>query len=574
MKNILLIGDSITEWNPLSHSDIENIGKAGSTSEDILKIVKKTKGKYSKAFIMAGINDISNEIDTLKIIKNYEEIVKESKNLAKEIFIISTLPTRLVYKNSFVDNLNKRLIFIAEDQGAKFINCYDAFLDNAKLLSEEYSNDNIHLNEKGYIILNSFIAEHLYNRETMNNVQNRFLEYIKWESTSSTKGKDSPSTIGQSFFASFLKVELEQIGMSKVEIDEFGYLTATLPSNLEKEVKSIAFIAHMDTAPDTSGKNIKGQIWENYDGKDIKLSKETILSPTNFEVLNKYIGQDIITANGDTLLGGDDKGGIAEIITALDYLISNPKIKHGEIKVAFTPDEEIGSGCRLFDIEKFGADYAYTLDGGEIGELEYENFNAASFVLNIKGRNIHPGSAKNKMIHAGQIAIEFETMTPSEQKPQFTEDYEGFIMLTSIIAGVEKAKLEYIIRDHDMKKFEEKKELVKNAVKFLQKKYPEAEFKYSLEDSYYNMSEKIKPCMFLIDIAKEAMEESGVKPIVKPIRGGTDGARLSYMGLPCPNIFTGGHNFHGRYEFIVKESMEKAVEVIVSIAKKFSELNI
>jgi tripeptide aminopeptidase len=572
MKKNLLIGDSITEYNPLRHSDIENIGKSGATTENILKILDKTTGKYNKAFVMAGVNDINHEIDTLKILKNYNEIIEKCKNIAEEVFIISTLPTRLVYTNSFIDNLNKRLIFTAEDAKVNFIDCYDAFLDNTKLLGENLSTDNIHLSEEGYILLNSFISKYLYEKEKMQSVKDRFLEYIKWETTSSEMSKKTPSTIGQLFFANFLKEELLAIGMEKVEIDQYGYLTASIPSNSEKELKTLAFIAHLDTAPDTSGKGVRGKCHSNYNGEDLVLNKHITLSPKDFEVLNNYKGMEIITAEGETLLGGDDKGGIAEIITAMDYLIKHPEIKHGEIKVAFTPDEEIGNGCKDFDIEKFGAHYAYTLDGGELGELEFENFNAASLTLNIKGLNIHPGNAKDKMVHAGQIAIEFENMMPVEQKPQFTEGYEGFIMLTSIIGGVEDAKVQYIIRDHDMKKFEEKKELVKNAIKFLQKKYPASQIKYTLEDSYYNMREKIEPCMFLIDIAKEAMVEKGITPIVKPIRGGTDGARLSYMGLPCPNIFTGGHNFHGKHEFIVKESMEKAVEVVISIVEKFEKL--
>lgn len=571
MKKILFIGDSITEWNPLNHTYLKNLGKAGGTSGDMIKIIEKEKGSYEKAFILCGINDINNNISVEKIYENYLKIVSITKTISEKIFIISTLPSQIEFANGFVKDLNEKIKGI---EGTEFLDIYNEFLDEKNLLSNEFSIDSVHLNDKGYILLNSFILKKFYDYEKFNNVKERFLEYTRFHTTSTSKNKNTPSTIGQHIFAYFLKEELINIGMKEVEVDKYSYVTATLPSNSNKNLKTLAFIAHMDTAPDMSGKNVNAKIWENYDGNDLFLNEDTILSPKDFPELLNYIGKEIITTDGTTLLGCDDKGGIAQIISALDYLIKNPQIEHGPIKVAFTPDEEIGSGCKDFDIEKFNADFAYTIDGGELGELEFENFNACNFELNIKGRNVHPGSAKDKMIHASLIAMEFENLLPQHEKPQFTEAYEGFIMLTGFVGHVEEARVNYILRDHSKEKFEYKKKLVQDAVAFLEKKYEKAKFTLKMEDSYFNMREKIEPCMFLIDIAKEAMIKNDIKPLIKPVRGGTDGARLSYMGLPCPNIFTGGHNFHGKYEYVVKESMEKGVEVIVDIIKNFTKLEI
>ncbi len=570
MKKILFIGDSITEWNPISHTYLENIGKAGATSDDIIKILEKTEGTFEKAFILCGINDINNNISLEKIYANYLEILEITKKLANKIYVISTLPTQVAFVNTFVKELNERVKNIKE---IKFIDIYKEFLDKDNLLNKNLSIDSVHLNDKGYILLNSYVVKKFFQYDKMNSVKERFLEYTRWHTTSTSKNKNTPSTIGQHIFAYFLKEELINIGMKEVEVDKYSYVTATLPSNTDKNLKTLAFIAHMDTAPDMSGKDVKAKIWKDYDGKDIILNENTILSPKDFPELKNYMGKEIITGDGNTLLGCDDKGGIAQIITALDYLIKNPSIEHGTIKVAFTPDEEVGSGCKNFDLKKFNADFAYTIDGGQLGELEFENFNACNFELNIKGRNVHPGSAKNKMIHASLIAIEFESLLPSQEKPQFTEGYEGFIALTGFIGHIEEAKVNYILRDHSKEKFEFKKDLVKKAVNYLEEKYPKAKFELKMNDSYYNMKEKIEPCMFLIDIAKKAMEAKGIKPLIKPVRGGTDGARLSYMGLPCPNIFTGGHNFHGKYEYVVKESMELGVEVIIEIIKNFAKLN-
>jgi|GEM_PF-340211 len=569
MKKILLFGDSLIQWNPLCHTDVENIGKAGIGLDEGIEIAKKIQVKYEKIFVLIGVNDINKGVDNKRILENFNELMKILREKTEELFLFSLLPTKLPSHNSVIEQLNLDLKKLSKDETIEFLDCYAYFLDEKGILSNKYSTDTLHLNDLGYVLLNSFIGNKIYNKNFMDNVKNRFLEYIKWHTTSSTKNKNSPSTIGQYFFANFLKEELINIGMTEVEVSEYAYVTASLKSNMDIDTKKLAFIAHMDTSPDMNGKNIKSKIWENYDGSDLILNENTILSPQEFPDLNNYIGKEIITTDGDSLLGADNKAGIAEIITAIDYLIKNPHIKHGEIKVAFSPDEEIGAGCEKLDIKSFGADYAYTIDGGAIGELEYENFNASSLVLKIKGRSVHPGAAKNKMINASQITIEFENMLPVEQKPQYTEGYEGFIMLTSIIAGVEDAKLEYIIRDHDKEKFQEKKEIINNAINFLKLKYPNAEFTWDIKDSYYNMKEKIEPCMFLIDIAKDVIKNLGIEPIVSPVRGGTDGARLSYAGLPCPNIFTGAHNFHGRYEYVVRESMEASVKVIIGIIENF-----
>lgn len=400
----------------------------------------------------------------------------------------------------------------------------------------------------------------------MSKVLERFLKYTKFETTSDENSETVPSTKGQLEFAKFLGEELEKIGLKDVSVDEKGYVMATLPSNTEKNIPTIGFIAHMDTSPDMSGKDIKPQIIENYDGEDIVLNEKEniILSTETFPDIKKYIGKTLITTDGTTLLGADDKAGIAEIITALEYLVENPEIPHGTIKVGFTPDEEIGRGADYFDVEKFDADFAYTLDGGPIGELEYENFNAATAKISIEGLNIHPGTAKDMMINSMLIGMELNSMLPANERPEHTEGYEGFYLLDEFNGTIDKTEMIYIIRDHDRDEFENKKELLEEIVNFLNIKYDNA-ISLEIEDSYYNMKEKIEPVIEVVEIAKKAMEELDIKPIISPIRGGTDGARLSYMGLPCPNLFTGGHNFHGRYEYIPVFAMEKAVEVILKI---------
>ncbi|NLV75408.1 MAG: peptidase T [Tissierellia bacterium] len=400
----------------------------------------------------------------------------------------------------------------------------------------------------------------------MSKVLNRFLKYVQFETTSNEKSQTTPSTENQLEFAKVLGDELKQLGLEDVSVDDNGYVMATLPSNIEKEVPTIGFIAHMDTSPDMSGKDVKPNIVKDYDGKDIVLNKENniILSVDDFPEIKNYIGETIITTDGTTLLGADDKAGIAEIITAVEYLIENPHIPHGTVKIGFTPDEEIGRGADYFDVEKFGADFAYTVDGGPIGELEYENFNAATANISIQGVNIHPGTAKGKMVNSILIGMELHSMLPVNERPEYTEGYEGFYLLDDFIGTVEKTHMSYIIRDHDMDKFTRKKDVLKEVVKFLNYKYGDI-VQLEIEDSYYNMKEKIVPVMEIVEIAKKAMKEVGVEPIISPIRGGTDGARLSYMGLPCPNLFTGGHNFHGKYEYIPVFAMEKAVEVILKI---------
>ena len=400
----------------------------------------------------------------------------------------------------------------------------------------------------------------------MSKVLKRFLEYVKIETTSDANSDTSPSTEGQLEFARKLVEELKDLGLEDVSLDDKGYVMATLPSNIDKKVPTIGFIAHMDTSPDMSGKDVKPKIVENYDGGDIVLNEEKniILSVSEFPELKNYIGHTIITTDGTTLLGADNKAGIAEIITAVEYLIENPQLPHGTVKIAFTPDEEIGRGADHFDVEKFNADFAYTVDGGPIGDLNYENFNAASANISIQGTNIHPGTAKNLMVNSMQVAIELHNMLPVNERPEFTEGYEGFYHLVGFNGNVEKTEISYIIRDHDMEKFNKKKETLEKIVEFLNYKY-ENIITLDIKDTYYNMKEIIKDRMEIIELAKRAMEEVGVKPLISPIRGGTDGARLSYMGLSCPNIFTGGHNFHGRYEYISLSSMEKAVEVILKI---------
>ncbi len=406
----------------------------------------------------------------------------------------------------------------------------------------------------------------------MDNLTNRFISYVKVETTSDESSIAVPSTETQKTFAKTLANELIEIGLSDVSVDDNGYVMATLPANIEKEVPTIGFIAHMDTSPDMSGLNVNPRFIENYSGGDIILNqdKNIILSPKDFPELNDHIGMDLITTDGTTLLGADNKAGIAEIVTAMEYLINNPIIKHGNIKVGFTPDEEIGRGADHFNVEKFNADFAYTVDGGPIGELEYENFNACSAHISIQGRNVHPGSAKNKMINSILIATELNNLLPVHEVPEATENYEGFYHLVHFNGSVENTNISYIIRDHDKDKFELKKQIITQAVAFLNKKYGNI-VSLDLKDSYYNMKEKIEPVMHIIDIAKKAMQDIGISPIIKPIRGGTDGSRLSYMGLPCPNIFTGGLNYHGKYEYVSIQGMEKAVYTILRIAELVAE---
>lgn len=399
-------------------------------------------------------------------------------------------------------------------------------------------------------------------------VVDRFIKYVKFDTESSTKTGLTPSTPGQMVLAKALEQELIEMGLEDVSLDDKGYLMATLPSNMDKEVPVIGFIAHMDTSPDLTGKNVKPRIVEGYNGKDIALNKElnVILSPKDFPEMLDYEGQDLIVTDGTTLLGADDKAGIAEILTAIEYLKNHPEIKHGKIRIGFTPDEEIGAGADYFDVEKFGCSWAYTIDGGPIGELEYENFNAAGAKITIQGRSVHPGYAKNKMTNALIVANKLISLLPPYERPEHTTGYEGFYHLVDMTGNIDSASIGYIIRDHNKQLFEKRKQTLKDAVDFINKLYPNTTT-LEIKDQYYNMRDKVAPMMHIVDLAFEAMVKVGVTPVVKPIRGGTDGARLSYMGLPCPNIFGGGHNFHGRYEFIPVQSMRKAVEVIVKIAE-------
>lgn len=403
----------------------------------------------------------------------------------------------------------------------------------------------------------------------MSGLVKRFINYVKIDTKSDFDSQTYPSTEKQFDLANVLVEELKELGLEDANVDENGYVMATLPSNTDKNIPTIGFIAHMDTSPDMSGKNVNPQIVKGYNGEDIILNEEKniVLSPKAFPELKNYIGQDIITTDGTTLLGADNKAGIAEIIAAVEYLVNNPEIKHGTIKIGFTPDEEVGRGADKFDVERFGADFAYTVDGVEIGELQYENFNAANAKVRIKGSNVHPGSAKNKMINSMLIAMEFNGMLPANQTPSHTEGYEGFYHLNDIKGNVEETTLNYIIRDHCKESFEEKKKRINKIAEYMNDSIGEKLITLEIKDQYYNMKEKIEPVIHIIEIAQKAMEEVGVTPIIKPARGGTDGARLSYMGLPCPNIFTGGHNFHGKYEYIPIQSMEKAVEVIVKIVE-------
>jgi len=406
----------------------------------------------------------------------------------------------------------------------------------------------------------------------MNKVVERFLRYARIDTESDPESESCPSTKKQMNLGKVLVEELKEIGMKDVSMDANGYVMATLPANTNRDIKPIGFIAHMDTSPDMSGKDVKPQFVENYDGKDIVLNKEKniVMSLKDFPDLRDYVGETLITTDGTTLLGADNKAGIAEIVTAMENLIAHPELEHGEIKIAFTPDEEIGRGADRFDVDKFNAAFAYTIDGGPLGELEYENFNAASAKITIQGRNVHPGSAKNKMINSLLIAMELHSMLPVAERPEYTYAYEGFFHLMQISGGVEETKMQYIIRDHSRELFEKKKQVLTQAVDFLNTKHGQR-IELKLEDSYYNMKEKIEPVMEIVDLAQRAMEEVGVTPLISPVRGGTDGARLSYMGLPCPNIFAGGHNYHGKFEYVPVKSMEKAVDVILKIVELHSK---
>ena len=396
----------------------------------------------------------------------------------------------------------------------------------------------------------------------------RFLDYVTIDTQSDPYSKSCPSTEKQWKLAKKLVMELQQIGMQEVSIDAHAYIMATLPSNTDKQVPTIGFIAHMDTSPDFSGKNVKPQIIEDYDGGDIVLNpaKNIVLSPDYFEEMLQYRGQTLITTDGTTLLGADDKAGIAEIITAMEFLVENPQIKHGKIRIAFTPDEEIGRGAHRFDVEKFGAQWAYTVDGSQLGELEFENFNAAQAKIEISGKSVHPGYAKDKMVNAIGIANEFMGLMPPREVPQHTSGMEGFFHVHKIKGEIEKATLELIVRDHDFIQFEARKSMLLEIVDKLNQKYGDC-VGIQIEDQYSNMREKVEPVIHIVEIAEEAMISLGIEPIIKPIRGGTDGSQLSFMGLPCPNIFAGGHNFHGKYEYVPLQSMEKAVQLIVKICE-------
>ena len=401
----------------------------------------------------------------------------------------------------------------------------------------------------------------------------RFLKYVSFDTQSSEETGLTPSTPGQMVFAEYLKSELESLGLEDISLDEHGYLFATLPANTEKEVPTIGFIAHMDTSPDMSGKDVKPRIIENYGGGDIMLNaaEGVVLSPSQFPELLDHKGENLIVTDGTTLLGADDKAGIAEIVSAIAYLKEHPEIKHGKIRIGFNPDEEIGEGAHKFDVEKFGCQWAYTMDGGEVGELEFENFNAAAAKITFKGRNVHPGYARHKMINSIRLANQFISMLPRHETPEHTEGYEGFYHLVGSQGTGEQTTISYIIRDHDRARFESRKREMAHLVRKVNAEYSEDVATLELRDQYYNMREQIEPVMHIIDTAFAAMEAVGVKPNVKPIRGGTDGAQLSFKGLPCPNIFAGGLNFHGRYEFVPIENMEKAMKVIVKIVELVAE---
>ncbi len=404
-------------------------------------------------------------------------------------------------------------------------------------------------------------------------ISERFLKYVSFTTTSDENTKLTPSTPGQLIFAKYLVDELSSIGMQDVDLDSNGYIMATLPANTDMEVPTIGFIAHMDTSPDMTAEQVKARIIKNFDGNDIMLNpeKNIILSTSKYKDILNYIGQDIIVTDGTTLLGADDKAGLTEIVSAMEYLIQHPEIKHGKIRICFTPDEEIGQGADHFDVQKFGAEWAYTMDGGEIGELEYENFNAASAKVTFNGLNVHPGYAKNKMVNSMLIANQFIGLLPREETPECTQGYQGFFHLINMEGTVESSSLSFIIRDHDNDKFELRKGLFQELVAKINEEFGAATATVEIHDQYYNMHDKIKPVMHIIGLAHEAMLQVGITPKVKPIRGGTDGSRLSYMGLPCPNIFAGGHNFHGRFEYVPVPSMEKATMLILKIANLLTQ---
>lgn len=401
-------------------------------------------------------------------------------------------------------------------------------------------------------------------------VTERFLDFVKYDTQSDELTDMTPSSPGQMEFAGYLKTVLEGMGLQDVDLDDNGYLMATLPANTDRQIPTIGFIAHIDTSPDMSGKHVKPRIVRGYDGGVIKLNEEYNLDPAEFPELKNYVGQDLIVTDGTTLLGADDKAGIAEILTAVAWLQQHPEVKHGKIRVGFNPDEEIGLGAHKFDVQKFGCDFAYTMDGGAVGELEFENFNAAQAKVTIKGRNVHPGYAKHKMVNSIRVAGNFIQMLPRWETPEHTEGYEGFYHLVGIEGNVEQTTLTYIIRDHDRNRFESRKREIEHLVRKTNTEYPGC-CTVEIKDQYYNMREKIEPVMHIIDYVKEAMLEAGVTPKVQPIRGGTDGAQLSFKGLPCPNIFAGGENFHGRFEYVPIQSMEKAADVIVNICRIVAE---
>lgn len=425
----------------------------------------------------------------------------------------------------------------------------------------------------GYNFVAQFSKSETINHITKNckekhmNIVERFINYTKFDTQSAEDSQTVPSTSKQLIFAKYLKEELEHEGLEDVEMDEKGYIYATLKANVKKEIPTIGFISHYDTSPDASGANIKARIVKNYDGKDIELSEGIISSPSKFPELKAHIGEDLIVTDGHTLLGADDKAGIAEIVQTMCYLRDHDEIKHGDIRIAFNPDEEIGMGAHHFDVEKFGCEWAYTMDGGDLGDLEYENFNAASAKIHIKGVSVHTGYAKGKMLNASRLACEFNAMIPDTELPETTEGYQGFYHLLGMETRTEEAKMSYLIRDHDREIFEKRKDFMEACAAKMNEKYGEDTVKITIKDQYYNMKEKIDPNMHVIDIVLQAMQETGVPPKVEPIRGGTDGAQLSFKGLPCPNIFAGGVNFHGPYEFVSIQVMEKAVDVIVKICE-------
>ncbi|HWQ80846.1 MAG TPA: peptidase T [Ignavibacteria bacterium] len=400
----------------------------------------------------------------------------------------------------------------------------------------------------------------------------RFFRYIKIDTKSDESSESFPSTKKQFDLLNLLKAELTALGL-KAEIDEHGYVMATLPANTDKKIPVLGFVAHVDTSPDMSGENVNPQVWKNYDGGSIVINKELnlVLSPELFPEMLEYKGDTIITTDGTTLLGADDKAGITEIMTAVKYLVEHPELKHGEIKIGFTPDEEIGRGVDFFDVKKFGAEFAYTMDGGGVGELEYENFNAAKLTVSVQGRNVHPGYAKDKMLNSMLIAMEYNALLPVNMRPEYTEHYDGFFHLISMNGTVENSTITYIVRDHDRAKFETKKKTAVECADFLNKRYGESVVKAELKDQYFNMREKVEPVYHIVEIAEKAMVELGIEPKVVPIRGGTDGARLSFMGLPCPNIFAGGLNFHGKFEYVPLESMEKATKVILKVIELYTQ---